>query len=340
MITTTYTLENSSGKPSIYLAGPSRRPPVSPSWRDAALDYLRSSGFPGEVFIPEYRDGKQPSEWTYSRQVSWETDFLAKASVILFWIPRDLEKLPGFTTNIEAGEWLHSGKLVIGAPDEAPKIRYLRERCSRLNIAWHTSLCSCVEEAIQKASDGGASKTWFTADTHFSQERTLKLWKRPFTSIADMDWSIIRNWNKVVTENDTIFHLGDFGNVAMLQHLKGKKIRILPGNYDTPEILSELIQDKRVGILEATEWHLNINDLWLRLVHCPMDAQYQDDFYLFGHVHQAQMVKSNGLNVGTDCHNFQPIDTETVLFYYNAILNYYDENVFLRTLGRKELKND
>lgn len=41
-----------------------------------------------------------------------------------------------------------------------------------------------------------------------------------------------------------------------------------------------------------------------------------------------QMVRRYGLNVGTDCHNFKPISINDVMFYRNAILNYYDENVF------------
>ena len=257
----------------------------------------------------------------------------------MFWIPRDLEKLPGFTTNIEAGEWLHSGKLVIGAPDEAPKIRYLRERCSRLNIAWHTSLCSCVEEAIQKASDGGASKTWFTADTHFGHQRTLELWKRPFQSVSEMDWEIIKRWNIVVSDKDIVYHLGDFGNPDMIKYLKGKCIKFLTGNYDDDALIATLQRDKRVEMIQLGTI-IEVDNIEFGLIHAPEDAMPIDDtfFYLFGHIHQAQMVKENGLNVGVDCHKFSPIDVETVLFYHNAICNHYDENVFLRMLGRKELK--
>ena len=40
------------------------------------------------------------------------------------------------------------------------------------------------------------------------------------------------------------------------------------------------------------------------------------------------MVKKRGLNVGVDCHNFTPIDLDTVLFYHNAIQRYYDKDVF------------
>ena len=48
----------------------------------------------------------------------------------------------------------------------------------------------------------------------------------------------------------------------------------------------------------------------------------------FGHIHKLCMIKQYGLNVGVDCHNFYPIDLETVLFYHNAILNHYDIEVF------------
>ena len=40
------------------------------------------------------------------------------------------------------------------------------------------------------------------------------------------------------------------------------------------------------------------------------------------------MVKRFGINVGMDCHNFYPIDMQTVLFYHNGILHYYDYEVF------------
>ena len=54
----------------------------------------------------------------------------------------------------------------------------------------------------------------------------------------------------------------------------------------------------------------------------------KDTIGLFGHIHKLCMVKRYGINVGTDLHYFKPIDMETVLFYHNASLNYYDENVF------------
>ena len=340
MTSRVYVLENTDEEEaSIYLAGPTHRIGKKESekrlsWRDDALEMLESKNFAGTVYIPEYRDN-QPEEWTYSRQIDWELNAMAKSKVILFWIPRDLEKLPAFTTNIEFGEWMKSGKIVIGAPSDAPKNEYLMERCSRLEVKWYTTLQDCVSTAIQKAEAviGEENKLWFTADTHFGHQRTLELSKRPFASLAEMDWQIVCRWNMVVGENDTVYHLGDFGNPEMIRYLKGKRIIFLPGNYDTPEIISALKQDERVEIIE-NNYPIVLQDFQLRLIHEPEKAEYHY-FYLFGHIHKLQMVKENGLNVGVDCHHFSPISEEIVSFYHNAITKHYDQNVFLCKLGGK-----
>ena len=33
--------------------------------------------------------------------------------------------MPAFTTNVEFGYWLHTGKILYGRPDDAKKIKYL-----------------------------------------------------------------------------------------------------------------------------------------------------------------------------------------------------------------------
>lgn len=55
----------------------------------------------------------------------WEREALTEATIIMFWIPRSLPDMPAFTTNVEFGYWLHSGKVIYGRPDDASKIKYL-----------------------------------------------------------------------------------------------------------------------------------------------------------------------------------------------------------------------
>ncbi|MFT4974700.1 MAG: 8-oxo-dGTP pyrophosphatase MutT (NUDIX family) [Myxococcota bacterium] len=108
---------------SIFLAGPTPRSAEVPSWRPAALRALEQAGFDGVVFVPEDEDGE--FRGSYLDQVSWERDALHASDVILFWVPRQLDVMPAFTTNVEFGTWASSGKIVLGFPEGAPKCRYL-----------------------------------------------------------------------------------------------------------------------------------------------------------------------------------------------------------------------
>ena len=111
------------GKKSIFLAGPTPRNQSVESWRKYVCEKLKELGFDGVVYVPEYSSFKPKGD--YVDQAMWERDALIQSTVILFWIPRDLDDMPAFTTNVEFGYWLHTGKVIYGRPDEAVKIKYL-----------------------------------------------------------------------------------------------------------------------------------------------------------------------------------------------------------------------
>ncbi|UUU44291.1 nucleoside 2-deoxyribosyltransferase domain-containing protein [Streptomyces sp. NBC_00162] len=116
--------------PNVFLAGPTPRAAgdVS-SWRRAAIDEL-SARWTGEqrltVLTPESRGSVRAQH--YDDQVGWETAARAAAHAILFWIPRDLQTLPGFTTNVEFSLDVATGRAVLGYPPDCPnpeRNRYL-----------------------------------------------------------------------------------------------------------------------------------------------------------------------------------------------------------------------
>ena len=108
---------------SIFLAGPTPRDENTDSWRTGACKIIEESGFDGVVYVPEYSTWKPKAN--YVDQAQWEREALSNASVIVFWIPRSLPDMPAFTTNVEFGYWLHTGKVIYGRPDDARKIKYL-----------------------------------------------------------------------------------------------------------------------------------------------------------------------------------------------------------------------
>ena len=182
---------------------------------------------------------------------------------------------------------------------------------------------------------------YFTSDTHFGQERTLQLSKRPFVNVEEMDRTIINNWNTTVKDDDIVFHLGDFGNYETVKQLNGTIFLIL-GNYERKDIeegkisidyLTEL-GIKVVGEEERIIKSIHLADRFketlpdIQLQHEPSKCD-KNVFNLFGHIHGRQMVKRFGLDVGVDCHHFRPISLKDVLFYKEAIEKHYDEEVFL-----------
>ena len=110
---------------SIFLAGPTPRSIDVETWRNEAIKILHELGFRGIVYVPE----KELDDRTfdYTNQVWWEREALHNATTIVFWIPRNVELMPGFTTNVEFGYWLakNSDKVIYGRPNNCPKNKYL-----------------------------------------------------------------------------------------------------------------------------------------------------------------------------------------------------------------------
>lgn len=146
-----YALEDcvEDNSPSIFLAGPTPRDCSSASWRPEVIQKLRDLKYEGDIFIPEKRGDYLSYE--YGSHTEWEVKHLNKATVILFWIPRNLETMPAFTTNIEFGEFMHSGKIVLGYPEWADKMRYLKIRADMHSIPVYHTIEDTAKYAIDKS---------------------------------------------------------------------------------------------------------------------------------------------------------------------------------------------
>lgn len=89
------------------------------------------------------------------------------------------------------------------------------------------------------------SKIFYISDTHFGHKNCIKFDNRPFETVEEMDQTLIDNWNKKVSDEDTVYIIGDFiyrsGNTFewYLKQLKGKKI-LVSGNHDW-----QLLEDEK-----------------------------------------------------------------------------------------------
>lgn len=142
-----------------------------------------------------------------------------------------------------------------------------------------------------------AKNTFFTSNTHFGHANIIRLCNRPFKDVEEMNEKLVENWNRVVPEDGTVFHLGDFafGGSALwnsiIPRLNGQ-IYLIIGNHDRKNL--------RQGYMGKFA-----------------DAVWQ----LFGHVHSGPT--SSGLDcdrlvhlfpyqydVGVDNNSYTPISWE------------------------------
>ncbi len=328
-----------NNKFSIFLAGPTPRSTDVKSWRKEAIEILKKLELRGgvDIYIPEPKTGKFSDNLAYSDIIEWEHEHLERADVILFWVPRELKTMPAFTTNVEFGMYLKSGKIVYGRPDDAPNNRYLDYIYSKnYDAKPFNNLEDALKECVSKAFEC-EGKDFFTSDTHFGSERTLKFSNRNYKNAQEMDQDLISKWNQIVKANDKVFHLGDFGNYEEIKKLNGK-VTLIMGNYEEKDLQDNFDNNfdryknhlLSLGFEDVIEKGLvyDLNGEKIYLTHRPLECK-KDCFNLFGHIHEKNMCKRFGLNVGVDSHKCYPCSKDEIMFYKNAIENHYDEDVFV-----------
>lgn len=89
----------------------------------------------------------------FLNQVEWERDGLVASDVIVFYIPRKLPELPGFTTNVEYGMYLAKKPeaCILCSPEGAEKNRYLEWLYikEKPNAVIYKTLQDVLKEAVK-----------------------------------------------------------------------------------------------------------------------------------------------------------------------------------------------
>ena len=187
------------------------------------------------------------------------------------------------------------------------------------------------------------SKIFFTADYHFDHANIIRYANRPFMYYEDLnedlDWlsddikykrcqemnmALINNHNNKVSDDDIVYHLGDFcfkhkGNAQYWEnHLNGKIVHIR-GNHDKNNGVKSII----------THAIMEYGGIIIYATHRPPD-EFQEgtieemliqasDVILCGHVHGLWKHKMNRgklmINVGVDVWGYEPVSIHSILKY-------------------------
>lgn len=191
--------------------------------------------------------------------------------------------------------------------------------------------------------------TYYTSDHHFGHLNIIRFCDRPFADVPTMNARLVELWNETVTDDDTVWVLGDVAlgalddSLACVGRLAGHKI-LVPGNHDRcwvgeralrkgePEARERRRAAARERYLSAgfAEIHdlpapVTVGGRPAELSHFPFegDSHGEDRFVEYrpvdrggwvvhGHVHDTWRQRGRQINVGVDAWGGRPVPADTV----------------------------
>lgn len=158
---------------------------------------------------------------------------------------------------------------------------------------------------------------YFISDTHFYHYNIIQYCDRPFNDIETMNDYMIKKWNSVVTNDDTVYFLGDFGFgdkdmlTSICNQLNGRKI-MLRGNHDYRRGKQSW---RDIGFEEVYDKKIEFKDNII-LSHEPKNV---DDsmINIHGHIHNIPLSKDfnqdNHFCVSVEMIDYTPITLDDIL---------------------------
>lgn len=156
------------------------------------------------------------------------------------------------------------------------------------------------------------------SDTHLGHTNILQYCNRPFKDIDEMDDAIIQNWNSVVTDEDTVYCLGDlaFGKGSKeklklyISMLKGRII-LFRGNHDRETVTWY----KRYGIEDVHNGDYWKYKPYVHLSHRPHILTKPPTINIHGHTHHVRYMYPKGVfvNVSAEQINYTPVDLDELI---------------------------
>lgn len=163
---------------------------------------------------------------------------------------------------------------------------------------------------------------FFVSDEHYFHKNIIEYSNRPFSSVEEMNESMIDNHNSVVKDRDITFHLGDFTltndpsivHENIINKLNGEHI-FLKGSHDY------WLKDKNA----LTLIEVMVNDYHITLCHYCLRTwprSHYNTYHLYGHSHGSLPSIGKSHDVGVDNTDFYPLSFDQIC----DIMNDKDDN--------------
>lgn len=162
---------------------------------------------------------------------------------------------------------------------------------------------------------------WFSSDIHFGHKNIIKYCNRPFSSVEEMNEALVANWNKLVSNDDIVYMLGDIcmgsleKSIRYVPRLNGQK-HLIEGNHDEKAVKNPDFVRNFVWIKDYFELKYNKN--LIIMMHYPIlswKKMHYGSVMLHGHCH-GSLPRTDGIrrfDVGVDANNYKPISLDKIL---------------------------
>lgn len=173
---------------------------------------------------------------------------------------------------------------------------------------------------------------FYISDLHLGDERIFTLCHRPFTSLDEMETSLIQKWNNKVNDGDDIYVLGDLADgsaeriAAFFSKTKGKK-HLIVGNHDE-DFVKEYVSTRSFASIEHLAY---VDDRGRKICVCHyplMDwfSGRETIYHVYGHIHNK--TEQNGkmyadiknyyadkpaFNASVDVIGFEPVTLDELI---------------------------
>jgi len=176
-------------------------------------------------------------------------------------------------------------------------------------------------------------KYWVTSDMHIGHKNVIQYSNRPFSSVEEMNETLIENWNSKVGHDDIVFNLGDFAFlnqnkiIEILKKLKGTQYFIY-GNHDR-QMASDAVQNfckrtKKIKLFcDVIECNYNKTPIYMcHYAHRVWNKHHHGAIHLYGHSHGSLPQIGRSMDVGVDSNDMptdhSPRSLDDVVEFLNA----------------------
>lgn len=165
---------------------------------------------------------------------------------------------------------------------------------------------------------------FITADLHLGHRNIIKYCNRPFSSFEEMDSTIINNINDKVGVKDRLIVVGDFCLKKLvpyyLNRINCKRVWLIKGNHDkkvNPNDGFEVVKDYHEETYDLGEEYPTP----FVMCHYPMlswNKSHYGSYMIHGHCHgtlsghKGLASDAYRIDVGVDCHDFQPLTPKEI----------------------------